>query len=135
MRRTLPKLILAFAAVIQLACVYALGAQRHVEGITLPAAIRPIPRQATRRDLIALFGEPTEHSTSGSAETLIWRELLRPRGCRIYLFGLIPVNRDPRLLREVAVTISAGHIQQAVERFPRTESVNTPRDLLEDTPP
>lgn len=77
--------------------------------------------------------EPATQEAQDDAEELIWRETLRPRGCRIYLFGLVPLNREPRLTLEVDVTIRNGRVYQAVERRRDRNGAASERDLLDPT--
>lgn len=95
-------------------CSYALGGHRHVEGAELPYPLPSIAAGASRDEVIALLGVPTTAIGSAQEEELIWREVVRPRGCRIYLFGIIPLNREPRAVREVHVTLRVGEVERAV---------------------
>ncbi len=65
---------------------------------------------------MAALGTPSSRQTVGGDERLTWSEVRRPRGCRIYLFGLIPINREPRMTRDVVVTMHQGVVQKALLR-------------------
>ncbi|HEY2737589.1 MAG TPA: hypothetical protein VGK45_04240, partial [Thermoanaerobaculia bacterium] len=69
--------------------------------------------------------------TVGGDERLTWAEVRRPRGCRIYLFGFIPMNREPRRTRAVVVTMHQGVVRQAVLRS-RDRSGRTDEQSLLD---
>ena len=134
MRRTIVSLAAAcFIALSQTSCVLALGAHRHVSGADLPYIIPNLPRSATSGEVVALLGPPTQREAGPDGETLVWREVFRPRACRTYLFGVIPLQPEPREEREVVVRFKGGHLVHAVERHPRAkhgEGVS----LLQDTP-
>ena len=97
-------------------CVCALGGAHHVSGAALPLVIPHFAPGTPEEKVAAALGAPSSRQTVGGDERLTWSEVLRPKGCRIYLFGLIPLNREPRRMRDVVVTIRQGAVQQAVLR-------------------
>jgi len=95
-------------------CVLALGPQHHVSGAELPAWLEPLRIGSTEQQLVTLYGPPTSRQPGpGKLVDLQWTEVLRPRGCRTYLFAVIPLNRDPRLTRRVLARLDDGRLVSA----------------------
>jgi hypothetical protein len=103
------------SALLSSSCVYALHAESHVEGAHLPYALPEISAATTIERLEGLLGPPTSRSESSSLDGLVWHQVIRPKGCRVYLLGLMPVNRDPKVVRELVVLARDGRVHSAVE--------------------
>jgi hypothetical protein len=125
---------LALVSALLGGCVYALGPQHHVSGAQLPDDLPEFVVGIPTAQLVELLGEPSSREPidpTGQAERLTWSEVIRPRACRIYLFGLVPLNREPRMTLEIVATLRSGLLERAVLVTSDRSGRNRERDLLE----
>jgi hypothetical protein len=117
-------------------CVLALGPQRHISGAELPGWLEPLQIGSTEQEVVALYGPPSSRQArSGALVELHWTEVLRPRACRTYLFAIIPLNRDPRLTRQVYARLDGGQLVSAsVTYLNRHGAVTSTESLIQNSP-
>jgi hypothetical protein len=127
-------LVVLAAAVLASGCVYALGPHSHIEGAELPFVLPEFPAGAPVDQLVSTLGPPSSRKPIQNGEQFAWHQVVRPRGCRVYLFGFIPLSREPRARRDLIITASEGLIQTAIERYTDRSSRVTSKDLLSASP-
>lgn len=116
-------------------CVLALGGQRHVSGAELPPRLEPLEKDLTEQQLIGFYGLPSERRELSATEiALQWTEVLRPRACRTYLLGLIPLGRDLRLTRRIVARLDHGRLVSASVSYLDRKGTLTFTEPLLDAP-
>lgn len=114
-------------------CVLALGGQGHVSGDNLPHRLPELEPGVPKEQVLTQLGAPLSAPSPGSDDRLRWSEVIRPRGCRMYLFGLIPLNRSPRATRQVEADFEGGRLIRAdVTYLDRRGRVARSQSLLRD---
>jgi hypothetical protein len=116
------------------ACVLALGGQHHVSGAELPSWLEPLEVGSTEAQLVAILGPPSARQrASDNTVDLQWTEVIRPRGCRTYLLGIIPLSRDLRLTRRVDARLEGGQLVSAsLSQLDRRGSPTSTEPLLKN---
>jgi hypothetical protein len=124
---TLLALVLISVASLS-SCVLALGVQQHLSGDNLPYALPSLDPGATREEVVSSLGEPSLPAEDQGG-LLRWHEVIRPRECRMYLLGFIPLGREPRQEREVEARFDEGRLVRAdvtyLDRRGRVESIES----------
>lgn len=112
-------------------CVLALGGQNHVSGAELPARLEPLEVGSTEEQLIAIYGPPSvRQERSATSVDLQWTEVIRPRACRTYVLGFIPIGGEPRRTRRVDARFVDGRLVLASVSYPDRHGTVSSTDSL-----
>lgn len=107
--------LFVFATLSLSGCPLGLGAQVHLSGSTLPPWLPALELGATREQVVEILGPPL--ADAEKTESLEWIETIRPRGCRMYILGFIPLGREPLLTRRVEATFVGDRLADATVTY------------------
>jgi len=107
-------ILLWTAATVASGCSYALGPQALIGGREYPRdRLTHLSPGMTEAEVRFLLGDPVEARSQGERTIWRYRALYRQRGCKVALFGVIPIDRPPKKWFETTLVFDRERLQSA----------------------